>query len=39
MLLLRGRTKEEVSEALLLASLQSAGSQLNWNKVLFEKYL
>jgi len=34
-----GATKEEISEALLLASLQSAGTQLNWNKDLFEKYL
>jgi AhpD family alkylhydroperoxidase len=34
-----GSTKEEIAEALLLASLQSAGTQLNWNKDLFEKYL
>ena len=34
-----GATKEEISEALLLASLQAAGTQLNWNKGLFEKYL
>lgn len=34
-----GATKEEISEALLLASLQSAGTQLNWSKELFEKYL
>ena len=34
-----GATKAEVSEALLLASLQSAGTQLNWNKDIFEKYL
>ena len=34
-----GATKEEISEALLLASLQSAGTQLNWNKDLFERYL
>jgi alkylhydroperoxidase/carboxymuconolactone decarboxylase family protein YurZ len=34
-----GATKEEISEALLLASLQAAGTQLNWNKELFEKYL
>lgn len=34
-----GATKEEITEALLLASLQSAGTQLNWNKELFEKYL
>jgi hypothetical protein len=29
----------KIAEALLLASLQSAGTQLNWNKKLFEKYL
>lgn len=34
-----GATREEISEALLLAALQSAGTQLNWNKELFEKYL
>jgi AhpD family alkylhydroperoxidase len=34
-----GATKAEVSEALLLASLQAAGTQLNWNKELFEQYL
>jgi AhpD family alkylhydroperoxidase len=34
-----GATKEEVAEALLLASLQAAGTQLNWSKELFEKYL
>jgi len=34
-----GVTKEEISEALLLASLQSAGTQLNWKRELFEKYL
>ena len=34
-----GATREEISEALLLASLQSAGTQLNWNKETFEKYL
>ncbi len=34
-----GATKEEISEALLLASLQAAGTQLNWRKELFEKYL
>jgi AhpD family alkylhydroperoxidase len=34
-----GATKEEISEALLLASLQSAGTQLNWSKELFGKYL
>jgi AhpD family alkylhydroperoxidase len=34
-----GAEREEIAEALLLASLQSAGTQLNWNKDLFEKYL
>lgn len=34
-----GATKEEISEALLLASLQAAGTQLNWSRELFEKYL
>jgi len=34
-----GATKAEISEALLLSSLQAAGTQLNWNKDLFEKYL
>lgn len=35
----QGATKEEISEALLLASLQCASTQLNWNIDLFEKYL
>ena len=34
-----GATKQEIAEAILLASLQSAGTQLNWDKELFEKYL
>ncbi|MFA6924875.1 MAG: carboxymuconolactone decarboxylase family protein [Bacteroidales bacterium] len=34
-----GATKEEISEALLLSSLQSASTQLNWSRELFEKYL
>jgi len=34
-----GATKQEIAESLLIASLQSAGTQLNWNKELFEKYL
>ena len=34
-----GATREEIAETLLLASLQSAGTQLNWSKELFEKYL
>lgn len=37
--LIAGATKEEISEALLLSSLQAAGTQLNWNKEIFEKYL
>ena len=34
-----GASKEEIAEALLIAALQSAGTQLNWNKDLFQKYL
>lgn len=34
-----GATKQEISEALLLSALQAAGTQLNWNRELFEKYL
>ena len=34
-----GATKAEISEALLLTSLQAAGTQLSWNKELFEEYL
>ncbi len=34
-----GAAKEEVAEAILLSSLQAAGTQLNWNRELFEKYL
>ena len=34
-----GASKEEISEAILLSSLQAAGTQLNWSKELFEKYL
>lgn len=34
-----GAGKAEIAEALLIASLQTAGTQLNWNKDLFEKYL
>ncbi len=34
-----GATKEEVSEALLLAALQGAGTQLNWARELYEQYL
>ncbi len=34
-----GAEKEEIAEAILLASLQSAGTQLNWNRKMFEEYL
>jgi AhpD family alkylhydroperoxidase len=34
-----GATKQEVAEAILLSSLQAAGTQLNWDKEVFEKYL
>lgn len=34
-----GATKNEISEALLLASLQSASTQLNWANEIFERYL
>jgi hypothetical protein len=34
-----GVTKAEISEALLLSPLQSAGTELHWSKELFEKYL
>lgn len=34
-----GATKQEVSEAILLSSLQSAGTQLNWHKEFFEEQL
>jgi AhpD family alkylhydroperoxidase len=34
-----GAAREEIAEAILLASLQTAGTQLNWNIELFEKYL
>lgn len=34
-----GATKEEITEALLLSSLQAGMTQLNWNKESFEKYL
>lgn len=34
-----GATAAEISEALLLASLQAAGTQLNWDRKLFEQYL
>ncbi|MGP8153662.1 MAG: carboxymuconolactone decarboxylase family protein [Smithella sp.] len=34
-----GATKEEVAEAILLSSLQAAGTQLNWHKEFFEEKL
>jgi AhpD family alkylhydroperoxidase len=34
-----GATREEITEALLISSLQAAGTQLNWNRELFQKYL
>jgi len=34
-----GATKQEVAEAILLSSLQAAGTQLNWHKEFFEEYL
>jgi len=32
-------TKEEIKEAILLAALQAAGTQLNWHKEFFENNL
>ena len=34
-----GATKQEVSETILLSSLQAAGTQLNWHKEYFEEKL
>jgi AhpD family alkylhydroperoxidase len=34
-----GATKEEVTEALLIAAVEGAGTQLAWNKETFIKYL
>jgi AhpD family alkylhydroperoxidase len=34
-----GATKQEIAEAILIASLQSAGTQLNWHRAFFEEYL
>lgn len=34
-----GATKQELNEALLIAATQTAATQLNWNKEIFEKYL
>lgn len=34
-----GASKEEVTEALLIAALEGSGTQLYWAKDIFEKYL
>ena len=34
-----GASSQEVSEALLIASVEAAGTQLYWQKEIFEKYL
>lgn len=34
-----GASKEEVTEALLIAAVEGAGTQLAWNKEVFLKYL
>jgi AhpD family alkylhydroperoxidase len=34
-----GATKEEVTEALLIAAVEAAGTQLAWDKKTFMKYL
>ena len=34
-----GATKEEVTETLLIASMQSASTQLSWNSEFFQEYL
>ena len=34
-----GATREEVTEALLIAAVEGAGTQLAWNKEVFMKYL
>lgn len=34
-----GATKQEVAEALLIAALEGAGTQLYWVKDVYEKYL
>lgn len=34
-----GATKEEVTEALLIAAVEGAGTQLAWNKKILMKYL
>ena len=34
-----GATKEELTEALLVGALQTAATQMNWDKATFERYL
>lgn len=34
-----GATKEQITEALLIAAVEGAGTQLAWNKEVFMKYL
>jgi AhpD family alkylhydroperoxidase len=34
-----GVTKEEITEALLIATVKAAGTQLNWAKSIYLKYL
>lgn len=34
-----GATKEEITEALLIGSLQTAATQMNWDIDTFERYL
>jgi len=34
-----GASKEEITEALLIAAVEGAGTQLAWNKEVFKKYL
>jgi len=34
-----GATKEQITEALLIAAVEGAGTQLAWNKEIYLKYL
>lgn len=34
-----GATKEQITEALLIAAVEGAGTQLAWNKEIYVKYL
>jgi AhpD family alkylhydroperoxidase len=34
-----GVTKRQVTEALLIAAMQTAATQMSWHKEMFEKYL